>query len=103
MLEVRRAILGLGALQQIPFGEITSISPLTQGQASTSGEVLYGISIKKSDGRDVKIAANSLTQVEARWIVSTVERAMGRKQDTRVEFQPIYGAPPQIGIASCWQ
>ncbi len=95
MLQVRSAILGLGALQQIPFAEIASISPLSQGQANTSGEMLYGIGIQRSDGREIKIAASSLTQVEARWIVASVERAMGRKQDTRVEFQSIYGAPPQ--------
>lgn len=97
MLQVRRAILGIGSLQQIPFAEVESISPLSQGQASTSGEVLYGISIKKSDGHEIKIAASSLSQVEARWVVSTVERAMGRHQDTRVQFQSIYGAPPQRG------
>lgn len=95
MLQVRSAILGLGSLQQIPFSEVALISPLSQGQANTSGEVLYGISIKKSDGREIKIAASSLTQSEARWIVSTTERAMGRRQDTRVQFQSIYGAPPQ--------
>ena len=95
MLQVRSAILGLGALQQISFSEVASISLLSQGQANTSGEVLYGISIKRSDGREIKIAASSLTQVEARWIVATVEHAMGRKQDTHVEFQTTYGAPPQ--------
>jgi len=95
VLQARRAILGLGTLQQIPFAEIASIWPLSQGQANTSGEVLYGIGIKKSDGREIKIAASSLTQVEARWIVSTLERALGRQQDTRVKFESIYGAPPQ--------
>ncbi len=102
MLQIRSAILGIGKLQRIPFADIASISPLSQGQANTSGEVLYGISIKKSDGREIKIAASSLSQVEARWIVSTLERAMGRKQDTRVEFQSIYGAPPQrtVGFAT---
>ncbi len=94
-LQVRNAILGLGSLQQIPFNEVASVSPLTEGQAKTSGEVLYGINIKKSDGRDIKVAASSLSQVEARWIVSTIERAMGRAADTRVQFQSIYGAPPQ--------
>jgi hypothetical protein len=82
-------------LQQIPFADIASISPLSQGQANAAGEVLYGISIKRSDGREIKISASSLTHLEARWIVASVERAMGRKQDTRVEFQSIYGAPPQ--------
>ena len=95
MLQVRSAILGFGSLQQIPFAEVGSISPLSQGQANRSGDILYGISIKKSDGREIKIAASSLTQVEARWIVGSMERAMGRKQDTRVEFQSIYGSPPQ--------
>lgn len=94
MLQVRNAVLGLGALRQIPFNEIASISPLSQGQANTSGEVLYGISIKKNDGNEIKIAVNSLTQVEARWIVASLERAMDRKQDTHVEFQSIYGSPP---------
>lgn len=105
MLQVRSAILGIGKLQQIPFSEVASISLLSQGQANTSGQVLYGISIKKTDGREIKIAANSLSLVEVRWIVSTVERAIGRAQDTRVEFQSIYGAPPQrsggfAGVAS---
>jgi HEAT repeats len=100
MLQVRRTILGLGALQQIPFSEITSISPLSQGQANTSGEVLYGISINRSDGREIKIAASSLTQVEARWIVSSIERAMGRKQDTHVEFRSMYGPPPQSSASA---
>ena len=95
MLQVRSAILGMGALQQIPFSDVASISLLGQGQVNPSGEVLYGISIRKGDGREIKIAASSLTHVEARWIVSTLERAMGREQDTRVEFQSIYGAPPQ--------
>jgi hypothetical protein len=95
LLQVRTAILGLGTLQQIPFAEIASISPLSQGQANASGEVLFGISIKRSDGREIKIAASSLTHLEARWIVASVERAMGRKQDTRINFQSIYGAPLQ--------
>jgi len=95
MLQVRSAILGIGSLQQIPFADIASISLLSQGQANTSGEALYGISIKRSDGREIKIAASSMTQVEARWVVSTLEHAMGRQQDTRVQFQSIYGAPPQ--------
>lgn len=95
MLQVRSAILGLGSLQQIPFSDVASISLLGQGQVNTSGEVLYGVSIRKGDGRELKIAASSLTHVEARWIVSTIERAIGREQDTRVEFQSFYGAPPQ--------
>jgi hypothetical protein len=95
MLQVRSAILGLGSLQQIFFSDVASISLLGQGQVNTSGEILYGISIRKGDGRELKIAASSLTHVEARWIVSTLERAMGREQDTRVEFQSMYGAPPQ--------
>jgi hypothetical protein len=95
MLQVRNAILGLGSLQRIPIGDVASISLLGQGQVNTSGEVLYGIRIRKGDGREINVAANSLTHVEARWIVSTLERAMGREQDTRVEFQSMYGAPPQ--------
>jgi HEAT repeats len=97
MLQVRSAMLGLGSLRQIPFSDLTSISVLGQGQVNASGEVLYGIGIRKSDGREIKIAANSLTHVEACWIVSTLERAVGIEQDTRVEFQSIYGAPPQRG------
>ena len=97
VLQIRKAILGLGSLQHIPLNEVGSISPLSQGQTNTSGEVLYGISIKKGDGREIKIAANSLSSLEARWVVSTVERAMGRQQDTRVQFRSIYGAPPQSG------
>lgn len=95
MLQVRKDMLGIGALHQIPFADVVSISLLSQGHANTSGEVLYGISIKKSDGREIKIAANSLSPAEARWIVSTIERLMGRRQDTRVQFQSIYGVPPQ--------
>ena len=95
VLQIRRAILGIGSLQQFPFNEIESLSPLSQGQANTSGKVLYGISVKRSNGREIKIAANSLSIVEAHWIVSTLERAMGRKQDTRIQFQSIYGPPPQ--------
>lgn len=95
MLQVRSAILGIGSLQRITFADVASVSLLSQGQANTSGEALYGISIKKSDGREIKIAASSMTQIEARWVVSTIEHAMGRQQDTRVEFQSIYGAPPQ--------
>jgi hypothetical protein len=100
-LQIRRAILGLGSQQEIPFNEVESVLPLSQGQTKLSGEVLYGISVKKSDGREIKIVANSLSTVEAHWIVSTLERAMGRKQDTRVQFQSIYGAPPQArtGVA----
>jgi len=95
VLQIRRAILGVGSFQQIPLSEVASISPLSQGQANSSGEVLYGIDIKKSDGHEIKVVVNSLSTVEARWIVSTLERAMGRQQDTRVQFQSIYGAPPQ--------
>jgi hypothetical protein len=95
VLQIRRAMLGLGSLQEIPLNEVVSILPLSQGQINTSGNVLYGISIKKSDGREIKLVANSLSTIEARWVVSTLERAMGRKQETRVQFQSIYGAPPQ--------
>ncbi len=95
MLEVRSAILGIGSLKQMPFSDVAAISLLSQGRTNTAGDVLYGINIRKSDGRDINIAPSSLTHVEARWIVSKVESAMGRKQDTRVQFQSIYGAPPQ--------
>lgn len=97
VLQVRKAILGIGSLQRIPLSELASISPLSQGQANASGEVLYGISIRKSDGSEVNAVASSLSFVEARWVVSTLESAMGRPQATRVQFHSIYGAPPQPG------
>ena len=96
VLQVRTAILGFGTLRTLPFSDVASISPLSQGRANTSGEVLYGINVKQSDGRNINVAASTLTQAEARWIVATLDRAMGRKQDTRVEFQSLMlGMPPQ--------
>jgi hypothetical protein len=94
-LEVRSAILGIGTLQRLAYNEVASIAPLSQGRTNSKGEVLYGINIHKSDGRDINIAPSSLTETEAKWIDGTLERAMGRKQDTSVRFQSIYGAPPQ--------
>lgn len=96
-LQIRRAILGIGSWQRIPLSDVASISPSSQGQANTSGAVLYGINIGKSDGSEIKTVPNSLSLVEARWVVSTLERAMGRRQDTQIQFQSVYGAPPQPG------
>jgi hypothetical protein len=95
VLRIRKAILGVGRRRLIPLHEVASILPLSQGRAGSSGEVLYGISVRQCDGREIRIAADSLSAVEARWVVSTLERAMGRRQDTRVQFESIYGAPPQ--------
>ena len=95
-LQVRNAILGFGTLRTLPFNDVASISPLSQGRANTSGEVLYGINVKQGDGRNINVAASTLTQAEARWIVATLDRATGRKQDTRVQFQAVMmGTPPQ--------
>ena len=98
--EVRSAILGIGTLQRLAYNEVASISPLSQGRTNSKGEVLYGINIRKSDGRDINIAPSSLTETEAKWIDATLERAMGRKQDTSVRFESIYGAPPQRNFAT---
>ena len=98
-LEVRNSILGLGSVRTIPFGDVASIAPLSQGQA-TSGRMLCGIALERSDGRKINVAASSLSEQEAQWVVGTLERAMGRKQDTRVQFQSIYGAPPQHGAGT---
>ena len=100
VLEVRSAILGFGTLRRLAFNEIASISPLSQGRTNSKGDVLYGINIRRSDGRDINIATSSLTETEAKWIDATLERAMGRKQDTRVRYQSIYGAPPQRNFAT---
>jgi hypothetical protein len=99
-LEVRQAILGFGTLQRLPYSEVASISPLSQGRTNSAGEVLYGINVRRSDGKDINIAASSLTETEARWIDATLDRAMGRKQDTSVRFQSIYGTPPQRNLAT---
>ena len=96
-LEVRNSILGLGSLRTIPFGDVASLAPLSQGQAGTSGRMLCGIALERSDGRKINVAASSLSEQEARWVVATLEHAMGRKQDTRVQFQSMYGPPPQHG------
>jgi hypothetical protein len=98
-LQVRTAILGMGSLRRLPFDEVSSLSLLSQGRPNAAGELMYGIAVD-TGGRSIKVAASSLTQVEARWIVATLERAMGRKQDTSVEFDSMYGAPPQSGIGA---
>jgi len=56
VLQVRTAILGFGTLRTLPFSDVASISPLSQGRANTSGEVLYGINVKQSDGRNINVA-----------------------------------------------
>ncbi len=99
-LEVRSAIMGIGTLQRLAFNDVASISPLNQGRTNTKGELLYGINIRRSDGRDINIAPDSLTETEAKWIDATLERAMGRKQDTHVEFKSFYGTPPQRNLAT---
>jgi hypothetical protein len=99
-LEIRNAILGIGTLQRLPFNEVASISPLNQGRTNSKGELLYGINIRRSDGRDINIAPDSLTETEAKWIDATLERAMGRKQDTHDEFKSFYGTPPQRNLAT---
>ena len=98
-LQVRTALLGMGSLRRLPFDEVSSLSLLSQGRPNAAGELMYGIAVD-TGGRSIKVAASSLTQAEARWIVATLERAMGRKQDTSVEFDSIYGAPPQSGMGA---
>jgi hypothetical protein len=99
-LEVRSAILGVGTLRRLQFNDVAAVSPLSQGRTNSKGEILYGINIRKSDGRDINIAPSSLTETEAKWIDATLERAMGRKQDTSVRFESFYGAPPQRNLAT---
>ncbi|HEU5451279.1 MAG TPA: HEAT repeat domain-containing protein [Terriglobales bacterium] len=96
-LEVRNSILGLGSVRTIPFGDVAVLAPLSQGQAGTSGRMLCGIVLERSDGKKINVAASSLSEQEVRWVVATLERAMGRKQDTRVQFSSMYGPPPQHG------
>lgn len=95
MLEARNALLGLGTTHGIPLDQVISVMPTTQGQANMSGKVMCGIVIRQSDGREFNIAANSLRQDEADWVVATIDNAMGRKQDTRLQFRSFYGPPPQ--------
>jgi hypothetical protein len=95
VLEVRKSVLGIGSVRTVAFDDVSSIAPVSQGQASPSGQVLFGIRIARNAGGDINIAANSLTDAEARWVVATIEAAMGRKQDTRLQFSSSFGAPPQ--------
>lgn len=99
-LEAKNAILGLGSLRRIPFPEISSVSPLSQTQTTASGEMMYGILIRRKDGAETKIAANSVTRAEANWIVTTIDQAMGRTPDIKVEYQSLSGPPPQRTFAA---
>jgi len=99
-LEAKNAILGIGSLRRIPFQEISAISPLSQAQTTASGEMMYGILIRRNDGAEVKVAPNSITRAEANWIVATIDQAMGRASDTKVEYQSLSGRPPQRTFAA---
>ena len=93
-LAIRNAILGMGVTQSIPLDGIQSIKPVSQGQTDASGSAKFGIFIQLTDNRVFKIAANSLTRVEARWIVAALDRAAGRKVETQPEFSPLVFATP---------
>lgn len=93
-LETRNAILGIGILHRIPYEDIASIAPLSQGQA-VYGRLMFGIVVQTKNGREVRVASNSLSEREARWIVSRLEQALGLQHDTHPQFRSIYGAPPQ--------
>lgn len=99
-VEAKNAILGIGSLRRVPFQEVSAVSPLSQAQATASGEMMYGVLIRRNDGAEVKVAANSLTRAEANWIVATIDQASGRTPDTKVEYQSLSGPPPQRSFAA---
>ena len=95
VLQIRKAILGLGSLQEIPLNEVGWIPRRSRGKpiplvtcftVSASREAMV------TRSRSQRIPCPQLSRTG---LFPTLDRAIGRKQDTRVQFQSIYGAPPQ--------
>jgi hypothetical protein len=88
-LQVRKAILGIGKLTTIPLENVQSIDPVSLGQATASGEAKFGVFIQPANGTLIRVAANSLSRREARWIVAALNTACGRRDDAHPEFKPM--------------
>ena len=98
-LETKDAILGIGVLHRMPYDQVASISPMSQGRP-VGGRLMYGIVVRLKDGQEVKVAADALTEQEAKWVVTRLEQTLGLQRDTRTQFRSFYGAPPQPGAVS---
>jgi hypothetical protein len=93
-LRVHKAILGIGKLTTIPIESVQSIDPVSVGQATASGEAKFGVFIQPANGPVVRVAANTLSRREARWIVATLNTACGRRDDAQPEFKPFMPSMP---------
>ncbi len=87
-MSIRKAFIGIGSIKTIPLDGVQSITPVSLGQADASGEARFGVFVRLVDGQLFKIAANTLSRTEARWIVAALDRASGRKDETQPQFQP---------------
>lgn len=95
-VRIRKALFGFGAIREIPAGQIVAIQPVSNGRADSSGEAMFGIQVTGNAGSSVRIGSGTLTRTEARWIVASLDQALGRLVDTTVQFEGVgIGPPPQ--------
>lgn len=88
-LQVRKALMGIATTQTVALDAVQSITPVSMGQADASGATKFGIFVQLADSRVFRVAANSLSRREARWIVAALDRALGRRADPQPQFKPL--------------
>jgi hypothetical protein len=91
----RRSILP-ARLQEVAFGEIDRILPVTPPQQNAIKNTSYSIRLW-TKGKKKVLLADSMGRDESRWIVAQMEALAGLKRDTHIELDSLYvsGAPPQ--------
>jgi hypothetical protein len=97
----RRALLGMGRAQEIPFSDIARILTSTTAQQKGT-RPYYAVRLYTKEGRKQTLADAIGDRQEARWVCAQLEKFAGLKLDTHVAADPglgNYGPPPQRGQA----
>lgn len=92
-VRIRKALFGFGAIREIAADQIAAIQPVSNGKADSSGEAMFGLLLKTSTGSPVRIGSGTLTRTEARWIVASLDQALGRAIDATVQFEGVGTGP----------
>jgi hypothetical protein len=79
-LRVRSGILGMGAVQEIPFSQISAIkSAITAQQGGSAGTPYYDIQLMTANGRKVTLGSTLRDKQETDWLIAEITRLTGMK------------------------
>jgi HEAT repeats len=94
-LSLEKSFFGLPRTQSIPRSEIASILSASNSRQNAGVNSSYSLLLITRDGREITLVSSIASLQEARWLISQLETLVGLHQETHVEFNDLYGLPPQ--------